>query len=89
MEDSQLRVLIEKYDPEMSQTDVEYLMQHQDREQVINTLYTKLMEQHQLSLQLYGEQGALLEQYQEMVNDATLYYEDDMGTEYTLEGSTN
>jgi hypothetical protein len=41
-------VLIEKYDPEMSQSDIQYLIQLEDREAVINTLYAKLIEKEHI-----------------------------------------
>ena len=52
MEDNQLKLLIEKYDPAMNLQDVDYLMQHEDREAVINTLYTKLLEREQINMQI-------------------------------------
>lgn len=79
MEDSQLKILIDKYDPAMSQQDVDYLMLHQDREAVINTLYAKLVEREQphYDCQVTGDQ------YQDM-DDGAIYYEDEIDGNYTL-----
>lgn len=48
MNDSQLRLLIQRYDANMGANDVEYLMQMEDRERVITTLCAKLVEREQL-----------------------------------------
>jgi len=45
----------------MNQQDVDYLMQHDDREAVINTLYTKLMEREQMNMQILRESGTLMD----------------------------
>lgn len=81
MDDSQLRLLIDKYDPAMNQQDVDYLMQHDDREAVINTLYTKLMEREQVNLQILRESGTLMDPYQE-IDDGDIYYEDEIDGNY-------
>jgi len=83
MDDPQLRLLIDKYDPRMNQQDVDYLMQHDDREAVINTLYTKLMEREQENMQILREGGTLMDQYQDMIDDGDIYYEDDIDGNYT------
>lgn len=82
MDDSQLRLLIDKYDPAMNQQDVDYLMQHDDREAVINTLYTKLMEREH-NMQILRETGTLMDQYQDMIDDGDIYYEDEIDGNYT------
>ena len=61
MDDSQLRLLIDKYDPAMNPQDVDYLMEHEDREAVINTLYGKLMEREQVNMQILRESGTLMD----------------------------
>ena len=90
MDDPQLKLLIDKYDPAMNQQDVDYLMQHDDREAVINTLYTKLMEREQMNMQILRESGTLMDQYQELIDDGDIYYEDDIDGNYTSSyGTTN
>lgn len=51
-------------------------MQHDDREAVINTLYTKLIEREQ-------ESGTLMDQYHDIVDDGDIYYEDEFDGNYT------
>ena len=82
MDDSQLQLLIDKYDPAMNQQDVDYLMQHDDREAVINTLYTKLMEREQVNMQILRESGTLMDPYQE-IDDGEIYYEEEVDGNYT------
>lgn len=77
MEDTQLKILIDKYDPAMSQQDVDYLMDHQDREAVINTLYAKLVEREQPNFEVAGDE------FQDM-EDGAIYYEDGIDGNYTL-----
>ena len=67
MSDSQLRLLISRYDANMSANDVEYLMQMEDRERVITTLCAKLVEREQLQEYEYDD-----EEYAEEDDDDTL-----------------
>ncbi len=47
MNDEALRILIQKYDPEMENDDIDYLMSHEDRECVISTICAKILERQQ------------------------------------------
>lgn len=64
-------------------------MQHEDREAVINTLYTKLMEREQMNMQILRESGTLMDQYQDMIDDGDIYYEDDIDGNYTTSYAEN
>jgi hypothetical protein len=55
MEDDQLVLLIKKYDPDMNKSDIDYLVQIDDREAVINTIYAKLMEREDILLNLIDQ----------------------------------
>lgn len=67
MSDPQLRLLISRYDANMSSNDVEYLMQMEDRERVITTLCAKLVEREQLQEYEYDD-----EEYADEDDDDTL-----------------
>ena len=64
-------------------------MQHEDREAVINTLYTKLMEREQMNMQILRESGTLMDQYQDMIDDGDIYYEDDIDGNYAATYAEN
>jgi len=55
MTDDKLKQLILTYDTEMPASDIEYLMNLKDRDQVITTLLAKLMDREQKALEYDDE----------------------------------
>ena len=55
MADDKLKQLIESYDATMPDTDIDYLMKLEDREQVVTTLLAKLVDRERAAVEYDDE----------------------------------